>query len=284
MAPEAVAEVVASTGLASRLRTAAFLIAGLVAVLLVGTFTAGGQFFLRLVALLVVLGAGAELYWFVRVKGQHWCSGLPLLCAASVLPVAEFFIGGLGSIVLAGLVLQFGVVLAVELLWSARNAEVPTSNFFEMLIVSLLVGGGGAALIYFSGKVAVLLWLIIVVSVNDSSAYFVGRWIGRFRIAPSISPNKTLAGSVAGVSAGVGIAILIWYAEAWLAFQSSNISIYKVILVVLAAQLGDLTKSSLKRRYSVKDSSNILPGHGGVLDRIDGIMAGALVLVVFEAF
>ncbi len=123
-----------------------------------------------------------------------------------------------------------------------------------------------------------LIWVFIVTWTTDIGAYFAGRAIGGPKLAPTISPNKTWAGLIGGmVSAALAGAAwaqftmlptgLIWLAPAFAA----------------AAQGGDLFESWLKRRAGAKDSGSILPGHGGILDRLDGLVVVAVLTLLFQA-
>ncbi len=124
-----------------------------------------------------------------------------------------------------------------------------------------------------------LLWLILVVSFNDSGAYFIGKAFSGGAIAKYISPNKTLHGSLGGFLMG----IIIGVATSPLVFHSFNLknSFLLSILIILASQIGDLLISLLKRIHDKKDTGKIFPGHGGLLDRIDGILLPAVVLYIF---
>jgi phosphatidate cytidylyltransferase len=123
------------------------------------------------------------------------------------------------------------------------------------------------------------LWTLATVWVTDIGAYFAGRSIGGPKLAPTVSPNKTWAGLIGGVISALILGLLLWRfagLRLQLAFASP-------ILAVIA-QIGDLYESWLKRQAGVKDSGTILPGHGGVLDRLDGLVpvapaAAALILV-----
>lgn len=115
-----------------------------------------------------------------------------------------------------------------------------------------------------------LLWIFIVTWTTDIGAYFAGRAIGGPKLAPRISPNKTIAGLVGGmISAG-----LAGYAWAELMSLSAAL-LWLAPLLALAAQAGDLFESGMKRKAGVKDSGNWLPGHGGALDRLDGLVVVA---------
>jgi phosphatidate cytidylyltransferase len=120
-----------------------------------------------------------------------------------------------------------------------------------------------------------VLWLFLVTWATDIFAYFAGRGIGGPKLAPRISPNKTWAGLAGGV---IGAAVTAWIAGSLM--QLETIFLYIGAPMGLLAQLGDLYESSVKRRKGVKDSGTILPGHGGVLDRLDGLLPVALATYV----
>lgn len=135
---------------------------------------------------------------------------------------------------------------------------------------------------------AQLLLLLGVVWIADTAAYLAGRRFGRHRLAPTVSPGKTWEGV-----AGAGIAVAVYYGLAYLSglpqnAQWSPASEWFVVLTVFAMSVeGDLFESWMKRTAGVKDSGNLLPGHGGVLDRIDGLTASlpvaALLAHVFQS-
>ncbi|MCB0318063.1 MAG: CDP-archaeol synthase [Bdellovibrionales bacterium] len=146
----------------------------------------------------------------------------------------------------------------------------------------LLIGFGGCTLIELAilpGAPRQIIWFLLVVCMNDSAAYFVGKTVGGPKLAAKLSPGKTVSGSVGGLLAGTLIGAIFY----WLVpdFESYKIAIVLSFLIVIAAQLGDLAKSFIKRVHGVKDSGSILPGHGGVLDRIDGLLAASPVLYLF---
>ena len=116
-----------------------------------------------------------------------------------------------------------------------------------------------------------VLWLFLVTWATDIFAYFAGRAIGGPKLAPRISPNKTWAGLGGGV---IGAALVAWLAARFLQLDPMFGAIGAPMAVL--AQLGDLYESGVKRRKGFKDSGRILPGHGGVLDRLDGLLPVAL--------
>ncbi|MFW2544476.1 phosphatidate cytidylyltransferase [Primorskyibacter sp. 2E107] len=120
-----------------------------------------------------------------------------------------------------------------------------------------------------------MLWLVLVVVVTDVAGYFAGRMIGGPKFWPRVSPKKTWSGTVAGwiAAAVVGLIFAQWtVAGAGLAGVSVAIS--------MASQLGDVAESAIKRRCGVKDSSSLIPGHGGLLDRFDGMLGASVFLVI----
>jgi phosphatidate cytidylyltransferase len=148
-----------------------------------------------------------------------------------------------------------------------------------------------------------LLYLLLVVWAGDIFAYFIGRSVGRHLMAPRVSPKKTWEGAVASLAASVTVGVLLfryatplctWLLNAGLLGRSGGIFRLEpaplqpiVILSIgvnVAAQLGDLAESLIKRGAGVKDSGSLLPGHGGMLDRIDALLMGAPVLWYYAAW
>ncbi len=135
---------------------------------------------------------------------------------------------------------------------------------------------------------SLVLYLLLVVWAGDTAAYYVGRAWGRRKLAPRISPNKTWEGAIASLAASmliavglVGLADLLTHWNIAVLFYADEPIWYWLGLTVLvnaAAQVGDLAESALKRSAGVKDSGSLLPGHGGVLDRIDAFLVAAPVL------
>jgi phosphatidate cytidylyltransferase len=126
------------------------------------------------------------------------------------------------------------------------------------------------------------LWIFFVLTVvfsGDTGAFYGGRFFGRHKLYPSISPGKTLEGSVGGFLASLLAALLFFL------FTHLSESVLPLIglaaCLSIAGQLGDLAESMVKRVHGVKDSGNTLPGHGGILDRIDGLLFAIPVLYVF---
>jgi phosphatidate cytidylyltransferase len=120
-------------------------------------------------------------------------------------------------------------------------------------------------------------WLVAAVVATDIGAYFAGRMIGGPKLAPRVSPNKTWAGLLGGMAAAALVGLLVFaFSDV---FEPGTAMALSAVLAVVA-QGGDLGESALKRRFGVKDSGTILPGHGGIMDRLDGLLAAAPVVAL----
>lgn len=123
-----------------------------------------------------------------------------------------------------------------------------------------------------------IIWLFAVVWATDSAAYLAGSAVGGPKLAPAISPSKTWAGAVAGIAAGIAatIAFAQWFGgDADVKFMAAGTALS------LLTQCGDLAESVLKRSFGVKDASDLIPGHGGALDRLDGMIFATLGLAAY---
>jgi len=130
-------------------------------------------------------------------------------------------------------------------------------------------------------------FLLFVVWAGDIAAYYVGRTFGKHKLAPRLSPNKTWEGAIGSIAGSlVAAGGLLALADGFTQWNSAKLSypeeiwywLVLAVIVNIAAQLGDLVESALKRSAGVKDSGTLLPGHGGVLDRIDSLLLAAPML------
>jgi len=199
--------------------------------------------------------------------------------------VNELFIRTATGLVLIALALLTAVLGGT--LFAVFVAAIATAMFYEW---TRLVRGWGVvwyvsgfvyalvpalALLWIRERDAhgldLLLWAFIVTWATDIGAYFAGRRFGRRKLAPSISPGKTVEGLYGGIAAAT------IFGGAWaLATGLGHALLALAPVLALAAQGGDLFESSMKRRAGVKDSGSWLPGHGGVLDRLDGLVPVAV--------
>lgn len=172
-----------------------------------------------------------------------------------------------------------GVAVAATAMDAAisRRSQWPAAGVayagLAMLSLAFLRGDGRAGLI-------AILFLFAVVWATDILAYFVGRAVGGPKLAPAISPGKTQSGALGGAVGGV-IAGTVLGAVA----GGANLFVLAGVALVLSivSQAGDLFESWVKRRHGAKDSSQLIPGHGGVMDRVDGLVAAAATLYVLGA-
>jgi phosphatidate cytidylyltransferase len=221
-----------------------------------------GKWAILLVLLVVIAGAAYEL--------SRALEPLPFLAAfgAGALPL-------LLSIPFHETGILAGAIAAMPwaLLWLAAKPETRTlRSVLAVLLMSLWVGAPLAHLGLFPDtRYGVVLILIAVVGpwISDSGAYFAGRLFGRHLLFPSLSPKKTVEGGIGGL-------LVTMVVVAPVAYVLLDFSLIEGLLigavVSIASQSGDLFESSLKRILDVKDLGNFLPGHGGVLDRVDSLL------------
>lgn len=141
-----------------------------------------------------------------------------------------------------------------------------------VLLLSPIVLRGDPAL----GFVA-MLFVFAIVWVTDIAAYFVGRAVGGPKLWPAVSPNKTWSGAVAGTLGGIAAGLLV--------VKLAGLVVAPMLVIValalsVAAQLGDLLESAIKRRFGAKDAGQLIPGHGGLMDRLDGFLTAAAAAVM----
>ena len=121
-------------------------------------------------------------------------------------------------------------------------------------------------------------YLLLTIWFTDSFAYFGGMKFGKNKLSPKISPNKSIEGSVIGSLSSIVIAVLFFNTTS--IFSNLLIAIIVTLIVSVIGQFGDLIESAYKREYQVKDSSNLLPGHGGIFDRFDSVILSAPCLII----
>jgi phosphatidate cytidylyltransferase len=221
---------------------------------------------------LVLLVCGLAAWEWARLCRLGRIDAAGAIAIAAV--VAAVAASAWGDFALAGWVMATGAMASVLL--TSRDGQA-AAIWLGLGVVYL--SAAGLAFVWLRGHDElgwhIVVWLIAVVVATDVGAYFAGRAIGGPKLAPSISPKKTWAGLIGGavlaLVVGIGVAALMGR-EALGHFALLGVAL------AITSQLGDLLESSLKRRFGTKDSSNLIPGHGGVLDRIDGLLAGALML------
>ena len=197
-------------------------------------------------------------------------------------PTPGMLMAALTASVLSGHLTQTGpwavlLFLIVPLIGVYRIKKERTAFFLFALAIPV----AGWGLVHFRADFGFkyLLWLMLVVIVTDVFGYFAGRAFGGPKFWPKISPKKTWSGTIAG-----------WVAAAfvgWLFTVFTNAGpavIWLSVLLSFAGQMGDIAESALKRRMGVKDSSTLIPGHGGLFDRFDALLGAALFMLLIATF
>ena len=218
----------------------------------------GGWFWTGLVTLAAI---GLYVEWLTVIGVSRLSlvlSGVLVLLAAGWVE-AEHFDAAYVSVLLV-----LGVAVAAVFSRDRRGWAVAGMGYaLAASIASSMVRGDPT-----SGFVA-LMFVLLVVWGTDIGGYFAGRLIGGPKLWPRVSPKKTWAGAIGGFVASLGVAI-------GFALEGSGRAVSLLLLAAIlsvAAQLGDLFESAVKRRFGVKDSSHLIPGHGGLMDRLDGFVA-----------
>ena len=230
---------------------------------------AGGWVFRALLAVsaLVAIGEWVLMVASDRTPEAFWHSLLAMLVVMVVYA-------------LGGPLAALAVAVALGFIVQASAGGSTGSWLLGLGIPYVTAGVAGLAWLRENPGLPLVIFCLFAVWATDIGAYAAGRAIGGPKLAPRISPKKTWAGLIGGMVAaavfGVAVAFAAGAAKPWLALLVAP-------LLAVVGQAGDLFESWVKRRYNVKDSSNLIPGHGGLLDRIDGLLVAAPVLAVFHA-
>lgn len=191
---------------------------------------------------------------------------------------------GLGTLAGAALMVAWAVPLglALPLMLAVPMAGIALlrvhRRIFLTFSIAIVFAGLGLILHLTNFGLIWMLWLVGVVAASDIAGYFAGRIIGGPKFWPAISPKKTWSGTVAG-----------WFAAGfvgWLVMQKTGVGVELIgisVALAMMAQLGDIAESAVKRKVGVKDSSNLLPGHGGLFDRFDAMLGAAVLLFLIES-
>ncbi|MGA1856174.1 phosphatidate cytidylyltransferase [Azospirillum sp. 11R-A] len=237
------------------------------------------------------------------VLGAVWAGGWvfhALIAFGSVIAVSEWTsIVPSARRLPARLMATIGILVALMVqIVAGPAAGLGAAAAFAVL--TAIVGGGsdrgllGFGVLYVAVGMAGLMWLrdlpdsglslflfvLFAIWATDIGAYAAGRSIGGPKLAPRISPKKTWAGLIGGMAAS---ALFGWLVALAFGAARPDIALAVGAATAVVGQAGDLFESAVKRRYNVKDSGQLIPGHGGILDRIDGLLAAAPVLALFHA-
>lgn len=247
----------------------------LVAVVL-GCMFATQSHYPMLVLMIVAAGvAGYEWYKLMpretvnAVKPKAWCYGL---LVAFVSGVALFFHD-------IALLLWSASILTwlVSVYWVKSFPEFDGWYNATLYVIGIILVCAAVTSIFVVWQSSPwwLMYLFLLVWGADSGAYFVGRKFGKRKLAPTVSPNKSVEGLYGGVITTILVMLVVQYNYLNLTLIQQILFLILSLITVFGSVLGDLFESMIKRRAGIKDSGRVLPGHGGVLDRIDSLLAAA---------
>lgn len=231
---------------------------------------------------LLCLAAAVMVWEWARMCGARsigWLEAVSILAVTSAVAI-----GALVDIERAFAVVAIGALAAgvTAALRRTRGGEDGSFGWFSLGIVYVAV-----PLLAFQwlrglddGR-SLIVWLLLVVWATDIGAFAVGRTVGGPKLWPAVSPNKTWAGSLGGLAAA-GLASFAYVAA--IGTGQFALGVLLAVAASIAAQLGDFFESFVKRRFHRKDTSGLIPGHGGLLDRVDGLVGGTLAVALIIAF
>ena len=227
----------------------------------------------------LVIGAGivVAIHEYLRMACKELDKKyMPVISVISLIPLLGAYLGGfIGAIAGIFLALLFLVTLTFAAYSSLENSlDILTRLWFGVFYVSFC----GAHLVLLRNLDQGIFWLVFLTTItiaSDSGAFYVGRWLGTTKLFPALSPGKTRAGAIGGIIGGMLGATIVTV----LLLPGGSLLGAALLGCILSCVgiVGDLVESLIKRASGVKDSGHILPGHGGVLDRIDSLLlAGPL--------
>ena len=241
----------------------------------------------RVISGIVMLIAGAAAVWIggmVFNLALFGLAGLMLWEAARMFGASStkaIFLGSLGAAVLAlaSYLPGFAVLPLIGGVAIAGAGQVSRDKpIFALFAAWILLASFAMLSLRSQAGLIWVLWLICVVIISDIAGYFAGKSLGGPKFWPRISPKKTWSGTIAGwLGAAIIGALFMGPLNAGIAL------IWASVLVGFAGQMGDIGESAVKRRTGVKDSSNLIPGHGGVLDRFDGMLGASMLVMILWA-
>ena len=235
-----------------------------------------GNFVLFWLTIIVLAALALHEYCSMMVPSKGKQFSIVGIAAGLLPPIAAYT--GQPSAVAAGLFMSLLVLLAFTL-YRYGSLEQPIDFLIRLIFGAAYVGVCSAHLTLIMARQQGALWLLVLTAItvaSDTGAYYCGSFFGKTKLCPAISPGKTVEGFIGGLFCGVAAALAV----AFYFFPGFNVLKMTVIAIILACfgVMGDLTESVIKRSAGVKDSGTLLPGHGGVLDRIDSVLITAPIL------
>lgn len=197
-----------------------------------------------------------------------------LAAMATLLGALTHFFASIGFIFIIGVSLQVYVLqkFVKPLASTPDDLQSQISRFTYLIVYAVMIPSFGYELLKLNDGVTWFLFLLATTLGSDTCAYFIGRKFGKTPLLPSLSPKKTLEGAIGGLT---GAAVISVFFAPYLSSWSAPGLLLIGAIAAAFGQIGDLVESLLKRAAGVKDSGSLIPGHGGVLDRVDGIILAA---------
>ncbi len=211
-----------------------------------------------------------EYHRLVTASASRFEPRLLVMGTAGVLAIVLTALSGLAAGVVA---LVLGAAAVAVIARPRARWLVPGMLYIGLAMCFLIWLRLGA-----DAGLALLLWLILVVIAADVGAYFVGRLVGGPRLWPAVSPGKTWSGALGGLALAVLVGVAV---GTRVEMDQPGVAVLS-LAVAIASQLGDLLESAVKRHYNVKDASSLIPGHGGLLDRLDGVLGALWFLALYQ--
>jgi len=272
----------------------------------------------NLITRIITAAIGAPVILWLCYQGGRWLFGLVIVLA--ILAIGEFLFHE--GYKLNSFIFWLGELAIILLIISAKKRSDDILNSIFILILFFMVSGIYISLkrglpmpelfkrysrllwgivyigllypfVYWLGislnvstfnisNGDILLWLFGLLWIGDTAAMGIGKWLGRHKLAPQASPNKTIEGFIGGLAGALFFGIIIFF------WKLNDMPLYHILMISLLCslfgQMGDLVKSIWKRSLEIKDSSGLIPGHGGVIDRFDSLLFAAPVMYFYLAF
>ena len=253
------------------------------------------NFLVRSLSTLVIIPIAG---YILVIGGDYFCLFIATLGAMMIWEMARAIFGAVYSrfliilstgfgvmILLTGLKIGISLISTVALLFLVLFSIYclvikQVDKITKFLICSLFIVIPCILFLWLreTKELIIVFWMLSCVIATDIGAYVIGKIIGGAKLAPKISPNKTWSGLFGGVTASAftGLGFSVFWMEKHFKFVCLS------LLIAIVAQMGDLLESRFKRKYSLKETSNIIPGHGGIMDRLDGHMAAVTFIALIS--
>ena len=253
------------------------------------------NFLVRSLSTAVIIPIAA---YILVIGGDYFCLFIATLGAMMIWEMARAIFGAVYSrfliipsagfgvmILLTGLKIGISLISTVALLFLVLFSIYclvikQVDKITKFLICSLFIVIPCILFLWLreTKELIIVFWILSCVIATDIGAYLIGKTIGGAKLAPKTSPNKTWSGLIGGVTASAftGLGFSVFWMEKHFKFVCLS------LMIAIVAQMGDLLESHFKRKYSLKETSNIIPGHGGIMDRLDGHMAAVTFIALIS--